>query len=155
MIRTVVVLPLLALFACKGDDDLVWRQFNGADDSFQIEVEPGDPSGLALLVLTSNTGAVDVGEAVVDPAKGPVGTEHTLVVEVYDQDDWTERVERATVTSLGERGEETYSLTLDNAAPGVFQLVLTSLGEPDERRVDTWRVDLFESVDNPESEETE
>lgn len=153
MIRPGVVFPLLALAACTGDDDLVWRQFNSDEDVVQIAVEPGDPSGLAVVELTSNTGVVVVGEATVDPAQGPVGTEHTLVVIVGE--DWAERVERATVTSMGDRGEEAYPLVLDNAAAGVFELVLTSLGEPGETRTDTWRIDLFEAIDNPVAEETE
>ncbi len=153
MTRLRVLLPVLGMVACDPEADVVWRQFNGSDDTLQIEVRPGEPEGLIIEELSSNTGVVVVGEATVEPARGPVGTEHTLLVIVGE--DWAERVERASVTSIGERGEETYDLVLDTARAGVFELVLTSLGEPDESRVDTWRIELWEAVENPPPEPTE
>lgn len=141
------LLSLFALVGCDSDGDVTWRQFNGAEDEVEIEVAPGEASGVATFDLTSNTGVVVVGQATVTPATGPVGTQHTLVVVVDEE--WGERIGRATINSVGERGEESYDLLQDTAEPGVFELVLTSLGEVDESRVDTWRLDLWEPIDAP------
>ncbi|MCB9668047.1 MAG: hypothetical protein H6736_16690 [Alphaproteobacteria bacterium] len=151
MIRAVVLLlSFLALCACEKEGDVVWRQFNSDADSVLIEVEPGETSGLAEVTLMSNLGITAVGTATVDPARGPVGTEHELVVLVDEE--FADRVERASVSSVGARGEESYDLVGDNARAGVFALVLTSLGEADESRIDTWRIDLWEAADNPVAE---
>lgn len=147
MTRLGVLLPLVALFGCDPEEDVVWRQFNGNSDIVQIEVTPGEPAGVAFVDLTSNTGVVVVGTATVTPARGPVGTSHTLVIEVDDE--WGPRLGRASVSSEGARGDEAYDLLQDTARPGVFELVLTSLGAVGESRTDSWRIAVFEPDDTP------
>ncbi len=143
-------LALVALLAgaCNGDDELVVQPFNNASDSISIEVAPGEPGDPVTVDLTSNTGQVTIGSATVDPGRAPVGTDHTLVVQVFD--DWEERIALATITSEGERGTEEYELRQDAADPGFFDLTLTSLGAEGESRTDTWRITLFEPIDAPE-----
>ena len=143
----------LALFslwalACNGNDELVVQPFNNASDTISIEIAPGEPGDPVTVDLTSNTGQVVIGSATVDPGRAPVGTNHILVVEVFD--DWEERIELATITSEGERGTEEYPLRQDAADPGFFDLTLTSLGAEGETRTDTWQITLFEPVDAPE-----
>jgi hypothetical protein len=138
---------LLAL-ACNGDDELVVQPFNNAADTISIEVAPGPPGEAVTVDLTSNTGQVVIGSATVDPGRAPVGTNHTLVVQVFDE--WEDRIELATITSQGDRGIEEYPLRQDAADPGFFDLTLTSLGVEGETRTDVWRVTLFEPVDAPE-----
>jgi len=139
---------ILSLAACKGGDELVVRPFNNAADSIQIEVAPGDVGDPITVNLTSNTGAVVIGSATVDPGRGPVGTNHLLLVEVAD--DWEDRIDFVSITSTGARGEEEYQMRQDAADPGFFDLTLTSLGAPDEVRTDTWKIILWEPTETPE-----
>lgn len=140
---------LVGSLACACDADKVeWRRFNNPADSVSIEVGPGDPTGPVVVELTSNTGAVVIGTATVDPGRAPVGTDHTLVLEVAD--DWEERIGRASVTATGDRGVEEYELRQDSADLGFFDLTLTSLGEEGESRTDTWAIALWEPITNPE-----
>ncbi|MCB9676823.1 MAG: hypothetical protein H6737_17035 [Alphaproteobacteria bacterium] len=124
------------------------RPFNNEGDTISIEVAPGDLGDPLTVDLTSNTGAVVIGSATVDPGRGPVGTNHLLIVEVFD--DWQERIELATITSDGQRGSEEYTMRQDAADPGFFDLTLTSLGLADETRTDTWTITLWEPSDAPE-----
>lgn len=135
------------LFACKNGDEVTWRQFNNTADTIQVEVAPGEPGDAAVADLTSNTGAVIIGSVAVTPGRGPVGTNHLLLLEVDDE--WEDRIRRATITSLGARGEEQYELRQDAADPGIFDLTLTSLGAEDESRIDEWTITLWEPIDAP------
>lgn len=136
-----------ALFACNNGDEVVWRQFNNAADTIQVEVAPGEPGDSVAADLTSNTGAVIIGTIGVTPGRGPVGTNHLLLLEVDDE--WEDRIRRATITSFGERGEEQYELLQDAADPGIFDLTLTSLGVEGESRIDEWTITLWEPIDAP------
>ena len=136
-----------ALFACNSGDEVVWRQFNNLDDTVRVEIAPGDPGEAVVADLTSNTGAVIIGTVAVTPGRGPVGTNHLLLLEVDDE--WEDRIRRATITSLGERGEEEYELRQDAADPGIFDLTLTSLGTEGESRIDEWTITLWEPIDAP------
>lgn len=138
------------LAGCDGQSKVVWRQFNNVGDSIRIEVAPGEPGEAIASDLTSNTGAVTVGDIAVTPGRGPVGTTHLLLIEVADE--WQDRIGRATVTSDGARGEEIYDLRQDAADAGIFDLTLTSLGTEGETRTDTWTITLWEPIDAPEAE---
>lgn len=141
-------LGLIALVSgCEKDPDVEWRQFNSASDTLSIEIAPGDAGAPLTVDLRSNTGAVVVGSATVDPARAPVGTDHTLLIEVLDT--WEDRIGRATITSDGARGLEEYDLRQDSADRGFFDLTLTSLGEEGESRTDVWTVTLWEPITNP------
>ncbi|MEZ4319751.1 MAG: hypothetical protein R3F61_19705 [Myxococcota bacterium] len=146
--RLALVFAIAGLFACDKKEELVVRPFNNEADTVQIEIAPGELGPPVTFDLTSNTGAVMVGTATVDPGRGPVGTNHLLLIEVFD--DWEERIELATITSDGERGSEEYNLRQDAADPGFFDLTLTSLGAEGEARTDTWTITLWEPVDAPE-----
>lgn len=145
MMRALPVAWLAMLAACNGNGDIIWRQFNNEADTLTIEIV-GDVGPVVMSEITSNTGEVIIGTAIVDPGSGPVGTAHRLVLEIDDE--WQERIGRATITSTGERGEEEYDLRQDAADHGVFDLTLTSLGEPGEIRTDTWIMTLWEPIEN-------
>lgn len=150
MMRPVFVAWFALLAACDGDGDVVWRQFNNEADTLSIEIVTGEAGEAVMSDITSNTGEVIIGSALVDPGSGPVGTTHRLTLEVDDT--WQERIGRATVTSMGDRGEEEYDLRQDTADHGVFDLTLTSLGEQGESRTDTWLLTLWEPIENEPAE---
>jgi hypothetical protein len=148
MNRAGIWLVALVLGGCDPDADTVWRQFNRADDTVSIEVMPGEPSGVASVDLRSNLDVLTIGTVTVTPAIGPVGTTHRLVIEVDEE--FGERLGRASVESDGERGVESYDLEQDTARPGIFALDLTSLGAEDESRTDVWRIELWEPIEAPD-----
>lgn len=143
-----VVLATVA--GCNNEDEVVLRQFNNATDAIQVEITVGPVGPATVVDLTSNTGAVIIGSATVEPGSGPVGTNHLLLIEVADE--WQDRIEVAQITSIGERGTEEYDLRQDAADPGFFDLTLTSLGDEGEARTDTWSVTLWEPIDAPIAE---
>ena len=140
------------LAGCSGDDELIWQSFNSDDDRLQIEIRPGESIGVATSSLTSNTGLVDVGNVRVEPAVAPVGSSHFVSLVVDEE--WAPRIDRATITSFGDRGEgDEYDMIGDTARDGVFELELISLGDPDEQRTDVWIVKLWELVEELPVEE--
>jgi hypothetical protein len=150
---------LLALAAASGctDDEIVWVPFNAEDQTLEIEVLPegseiGDPVGLDLM---SNLGLTNVGVAGIDPGSGPVGTEHLVTVEVFDEfETFVGRVTlgvnpEATKDLDGDgeiesRGSEEYEMLQDSADPGSWALTVQSLGADDERRQDTFTIVLWQ-----------
>lgn len=139
--RTVLIALLLAAGCKKSDTE--WIRFNGESDDLSIEVTASADLGDEVSIeLSSTTGTVVVGEAYVDPGSGPVGTDHELFVDVFD--DYEEEVGLVTViTESGERGEEEYELRQDSADHGHWVLTLTSLGEEGEVRTDTFTIALW------------
>lgn len=139
-------LTFLLLSACSEEVEVSYVQFNATGESLTIQV--GDASLLdseASVELTSTTGSVVVGQATVTPAGGPVGTEHELTVEVFD--DYENQVDRVSVrTDSGERGEDEYDLIGDSADEGFWKISLLSAGEADEVREDTFTIRLWEST---------
>ncbi len=138
------LVALVLLAGCKQDDELTYSQVNGTEDSLDIEVGIEELLDLAEVPLTSSTGQVDIGLAWVDPAGGPIGTEHEIVLEVYD--DYEDLVDRASVrVDSGERGEDEFDLERDSADEGFYKIVLETNGSEGEIRTDSMTFRLWDS----------
>lgn len=173
------ILVLGLLVGCK-DDEIVWVQFNEDGQELKVEVTAADspavpcvaeplPEDTAApscefpeaepptcgLVLKSNLGLTPVGFASIDPASGPIGTEHTVAVTLCDE--FESLVGRATVLVDTEavsdldgdgepdsRGEGEFDLRRDSADVGTYALTLQSLGSEGETRTDTFTIRLFQ-----------
>lgn len=134
-----LVVLLSGLLACDKEEEATYSQFNGTDDSLTIQVGASETLDAVSIELTSTTGEVVVGTAQVDPGGGPVGTEHEIVVEVYDA--YQHIVDRVSVRmDAGSRGEDEFELTQDSADEGVWKTTLVSAGDADEVREDTLTV---------------
>lgn len=147
----------LALLGGCDKDEVVWVQFNQSGQTLEVEVLPSDaePGEALSISLMSNLGRTEIGVAAVDPGSGPVGTHHTLTVDVFDEfeaiigrvtvDVRTESV--ADIDDDGEkesRGEGEYELDHDSADPGAWALTLQSLGVEDVPRTDQFVVALWQ-----------
>jgi len=147
---------VLAVTGCEGGD-VSWALFNTLGDTLRVAVGSDEPAvqedrcqetpslceGLAdCICLRSSLQAHDVGWSTVGPSFGPVGTRHTFRVEVSE--DFSEIVQRATVFTSGERGEDEIELQQDSASAGSWAVELESLGAADEVRLDTFEVRLYE-----------
>ncbi len=138
------LLLALLFMACKGDDEVEYTQFNVDDDEVVISV--GEPEVLdpVSTVIRSTTGEVEIGSAVVSPGGGPIGTDHEVVIIVFD--DYQDQVDRVSVrTQSPGRGEDEYDLIQDSADEGYYKLTITSAGEPDEKRDDTLTFRLWQA----------
>ncbi len=153
------------LLAC-GDDELVPELFNADDQDITVLVQPectDEELAPASLTLLSNVAKREIGIASVSPGCGPVGTDHDIVVEVFD--DWQELVDEARVVAIPEavsdldgdgerdaRDRATYTLERDLSDIGLFALELRSLGAADEAREDRWRIRLLTFPEDAEDE---
>jgi hypothetical protein len=143
---------LAVLLACTESDEVTYAQFNAETDQISIQVGSGEVLDATSVSLYSTTGTVEIGTATADPGGGPIGTEHTLTVEVYD--DWENDVSRVSVrTDSGDRGEDEYDLEADSADEGLFQIVLVSVGDEGESREDTFTIRVWEN-DSTDTEDT-
>lgn len=149
MTTALALVPLL--LACKKDEEVTYSQFNADGDQVTIQVGVDDVLDPVVGELSSSTGEVVVGEIEVDPGGGPVGTEHAVVVEIFD--DWENIVDRVSVRlSSPGRGEDEFDLDQDSADEGVWKLTLVSVGSEDEQREDTltvyaWDIDGDDDAD--------
>lgn len=159
----------LALVACNADDEIEWVQFNASGDTLLVGVGTGEAIGQSsrcddaetdrcagvdgCICLRSSLEAHVVGTATIDPPFGPVGTRHTLAVEVDDAFELI--VGRVDVVASSSRGEEEVTLRQDSADAGSWRVQLESLGAADETRTDTLEVLLFEPDGVFSAEETE
>ena len=135
---------LAVLLACTEGDEVTYAQFNADTDLLTIQVGTDEVLDPATISLYSTTGTVEIGTASADPGGGPIGTEHTLTVEIFD--DWENDVSRVSVrTDSGDRGEDEYDLEADSADEGLYQIVLVSVGEEGESREDTFTVRVWEN----------
>ena len=153
--RSAAALLLLipGLTACKGDEESEWLQWNADDDQIQVEVGIDELLDEVEISLRSSTGEVDVGVARVDPAGGPIGTLHEIVIIV--DDDYADAVDRASIrTDSGDRGTDEYDLARDSAEEGVYKLTIESDGAPAEVRTDTFTFRLWEEVVTVEDEQS-
>lgn len=158
-----LVAALTAVLGCKGDEEVVWGQFNEEGEVLRVGVGSEDDADLGTaencldfdtpcveggcICLHSSTGRVQVGEAYVLPPFGPVGTEHQLVVLVHD--DYELDVQRVTVDADAGpvRGVESFELEQDSADDGTWEVVLESLGRTTgEVRLDRFTVQLWEPL---------
>lgn len=147
-----VLLPLLVL-ACKKDEEVTYSQFNGPEDALTLEVGTADLLPAVGIDLTSSTEVVLIGTATVDPGGGPIGTEHAVVVEIFDA--WQHIVDRVSLRlqSPG-RGEDEFEMEQDSADEGVWQLSLVSAGTEDETRTDTLTVRCWDIDGDEDGEAT-
>ncbi len=135
----------LLVVGCTADEEPTYDQYNDADESVTIEVGAEDLLPAVTVALHSSTGAVEVGSASVDPGGGPVGTEHTVLVEVFDE--YASDVARASVRlDAGARGVDEYDLDADSAGEGIWVIELASVGEDGEVRTDTLTFRLWSEV---------
>lgn len=154
-----LIASLALILACVEDDEASYVRYN--DDGNAVDVEVGvetryvtdeDGNEVAETVstaLTSSTGAVEIGVGTVDPSAGPIGTIHTITVEVYDA--YADDVDRVTVrTDSGERGEDEYDLERDSTGTGWWVYELASAGEEGEVRTDTLTFLLYQEEDDEE-----
>lgn len=141
------LLVALSLLACSGSEEITWTQFNGTDDSLTIDVGVPDVEPAVSVDLSSSTGEVVVGTATVDPGGGPIGTEHDVVVEVFD--DYQDIVDRVSVRlSSDQRGDDEFELDQDSADEGVWKTTLVSVGSEGEVRQDTLTVRCWDQDDD-------
>lgn len=136
-----VGVALCALVGCSGGKT-TYDRFN-ADDFVTVQVTASADLGEPVSVdLVSTTGAVIIGTATVDPGSGPVGTDHTVTVDVLP--DYAEDVAKVVIqTDAGARGVEDHDMIQDSAEHGRWWRVLTSMGETGEVRTDTLTFQLF------------
>ncbi len=148
--------PSLACFlvlvsACGDEDEPNWVQFNATDDQVTVEVGAAEEKDAVSSLLHSNTGEVEIGEGSVEPGGGPIGTEHAVVVVVYDE--WENEVERATVRiDSGSRGKDEYEMESDMADEGTYKLVIVSVGDEGETRDDVFTFRLWYDDNEEQSE---
>mgnify|MGYP000397715122 CR=1 FL=1 len=142
----------MALVGCNKDNEIQYDQYNDTNDSLTIEVgidEVLDPVEIGLM---SSTGQVEVGLARVEPGGGPIGTNHDIVIEVYDA--YQDVVDRASVRLKSpQRGVDERDLEQDSADEGVYLVTLESVGDEGEQRVDTLTFRLWTISENQEPEE--
>jgi hypothetical protein len=138
--------------ACNQDEGIQYDQYNAGNDRLTIQVGIEDLLDPEEIPLMSSTGQVEVGLARVDPGGGPIGTNHEIVIEVYDA--YQEVVDRASVrTQSRSRGEDEYDLEQDSADEGVYLVTLQTEGAADEIRDDTLTFRLWTIAENQEPEE--
>ena len=135
----------LFLLGCE-EEEINYSQFNGTSDIIEVSVGVAEELAPTEISLLSSTGQVVIGSANLRPGGGPVGTLHSLVVEVDDQ--WESRVSQVIVTTdAGERGTEEFVLNRDSADAGYHQLDIVSVGEEGETRTDTLTISLYTEAD--------
>ncbi len=136
-------LALILLAGCESDEEETYVQFNADDEALSVEVgaaEAGEPSSITL---HSTTGEIEIGTATVDPGSGPIGTEHTITVEIFNN--YEHMVDRVSVrTDSGDRGEDEFDLRPDSADEGYYERALVSVGEDGEQRTDTLTIFVWD-----------
>lgn len=141
---------LCTLLACAAGAT-TYDRFN-SDDSVVVHVTASTGLGAPVsLDLVSTTGAVTVGTATVDPGSGPVGTDHTVTVDVLPA--YAEEVTKVTIqTDAGARGVEDHDMVQDSAEHGRWWRVVTSMGDPGEERDDTFTFELFSTASGTDTD---
>jgi len=171
-LRASVAVLGVALAGGCNDDEITWARFNADGDVLEVDVGGTEPvpqndgcadvvkgntlcddvqaldgtavtgDDLGCICLASSLRANDVGTATVDPTFGPVGTRHTVRVEVLDE--FQDIVQRVTVYTSGQRDDEEIELRQDSADPGSWAIELESQGTSDETRTDRFELRLYE-----------
>lgn len=149
-LRWAKVLLLVVLGACTEDDEVTYEQFNADDDEITIAVG-GELLDAVTVELHSTTGEVVIGSASVDPGGGPIGTEHTILVQIDDA--YEDEVDRVSVRAKAEgRGDDEYDLQGDSADEGLYKRTLVSQGEEGETREDTFVIRVWDIVDDTDGQ---
>ena len=130
-----------AFFGCQETEESS-DQFNAAGETLSVSVGTNDLLPSVERILHSTTGSVEIGRASVTPGGGPIGTEHQIQVEIFDE--WEESVSSVELeTESGTRGTLQYALTSDSADQGLYMLVLESVGDEEETREDVFTFKLW------------
>lgn len=138
-----MALLLQLLLGCNSEETS-WTQYNATDDAVHVQVGSADLLPAVTAPLHSNTGAVEIGTGSVDPGGGPIGTVHTVRVDISA--DYKDAVDRVSVrTSSGDRGEDEYDLAADSTGEGIWIYTLESVGDTGETREDTFTFRLWEA----------
>ena len=135
---------LAGIGSCLQGGATYWAPYNHNADSLSVSVgvEAGED---ATLELSSTTGMTVLGTATISPGSGPVGTEH--VVSVHLDEPFEVDVGRVSVEAESVRGITLHKLIQDSADPGLWVVSVTSLGDDDEVRDDTFRFVLWQVSD--------
>ena len=142
--------PLITWFiSCSDEGEFSYLQFNSVDDQLTIDVGVQDLLPDTTISLYSSTGSIEVGTATVSPGGGPFGTEHTIVVQVLDA--YEDKVSSASIRTITDRGNETYTMNVDSADEGLYVLDLVSVGVESEMREDIFYISLYRREDIGES----
>lgn len=129
------------LFLSGCETEASWVRFN-AEDALSVEITAEEVGEAVSAELHSTSGQVVVGAITVDPGAGPVGTLHTVTVEILD--DWEEVVGKVTLsTDSGARGIEEHELVRDSADHGFWSRELRSEGADGEVRTDRFSALLW------------
>ena len=144
MVKLLAAVWLASIASCLEKNATYWAPYNATDDS--VEVAVGRVVGDDVVVdLSSTTGATLLGEGRISPGSGPVGTEHMLSVML--DDGFEADVGRVTAEANSARGLTVHEFDQDSADPALWMVSVTSLGEPDEVRDDTFRFVLWQLSD--------
>ena len=142
--------PFIAWFiSCSDEGEFSYLQFNSADDQFTIDVGVQELLPDKTISLYSSTGSIEVGTATISPGGGPFGTEHTIVVQVLDT--YENKVSYASIRTITDRGNETYTMNVDSADEGLYVLDLVSVGVESEIREDVFYISLYRREDIDET----
>jgi hypothetical protein len=156
---------LLALSGCGSEEETKYDLFNCEEDVGFIyvgldEILDGDAcsemgsyevdgDGIARFMLRSSScdlpDDVNVGEVAVSPCGAPIGTEHQIVVTVYD----IYKQDVAKVSARLEspkRGADEYDMEPDSADEGLYKLTLVSVGSEGEQRDDLLQIKLWQEI---------
>lgn len=141
------------LFSCSNEGEFSYLQFNSVDDQVSIPVGVDELLPDTSISLFSSTGSIEIGTANVSPGGGPFGTEHTITVEVFDN--YEDKVSFASIRTMTDRGNETYTMNVDSADEGLYVLNLVSVGVETETREDIFYVSLYRREDISETDASE
>jgi hypothetical protein len=136
------------LLACEQGEEALFAQFNSVDDQISVSVGGEEDLESRTEELHSSTGQVVIGAVSADPGGGPVGTVHTIVVNVSDE--WENKVSYVTVEACwkscsGASPEtEQFTMETDSADEGLHQLLLESVETGEEVREDVFTIRLWE-----------
>jgi hypothetical protein len=144
--KALLLLGLLGIKACE-DDKLEYAAFSSHDDVVHVKVGAGYLLEDVSTEILSNTGINVVGEAMVSPGGGPIGTEHMLTATVSEENQYI--VDRVSVEiSSPHRPERELDLVRDSEDRGLFVLDLVSVGEEGESRTDIFNFKFWDVVDD-------
>ena len=108
-----------------------------------------DGDGIARFMLRSSScdllDDLNVGEVAVSPCGAPIGTQHQIVVTVYDLYKQNIAKVSARLDSKG-RGADEYDMEPDSADEGLYELTLVSVGSDGEQRDDLLQIKLWQEI---------
>ena len=140
------------LFNCEEDAAFIYVGLDEILDGDACADKGGyevDGDGIARFKLRSSScdlpDDVNVGEVAVSPCGAPIGTEHQIVVTVYEI--YKQDIAKVSVQleSPG-RGTDEYKMDPDSADEGLYKLTLVSVGSEGEQRDDLLRIKLWQEI---------